>query len=55
MNRSTKPKTEICRHVAGYWINREAGQFRCYACGFQHNLRDLVKMKRKIEHWEEVK
>lgn len=48
----SKPKTEDCRHLGGYWINKACGQFRCYKCGFQLNIQDIPKVKgRKIESW----
>ena len=41
-----------CEHLAGYWINRERGNFRCYACGYQLFLHDLKPTRRRrIETW----
>ena len=33
----------VCRHAGPdrSWINRKAGQFRCLACGYQYNVREL--------------
>lgn len=47
-----KPEAQ-CDHLRGYWINKSSGQFRCYDCGHQNNVRDLASNKaRSIEKWE---
>lgn len=46
---------DICLHLTGYWINKRAGNFRCYKCGCQFHTKELAKLpkglKRDIEIW----
>lgn len=37
----------------GYWINKAAGNFRCYHCGFQFFLREMIQPtpEDRIEVW----
>ncbi len=45
-------ESKSCEHLSGYWINKEAGNFRCYRCGFQFFTREVEpNKKRKIERW----
>lgn len=46
--------TRQCQHAAGYWINRNAGQFRCIGCGFQYNISEVPERERKIVDWRPV-
>jgi len=45
-----------CSHLEGYWINRDAGNFRCYACQSQFHIGDNLPANHPtegIEVWEE--
>lgn len=36
------PKKPACKHMTGYWIDRDNGTFRCTdRCGYQFNIIDV--------------
>lgn len=42
-----------CLHLSGYWINKGAGNWRCYTCQYQMWPGDTQPdARRKIERWE---
>lgn len=43
-----------CRHRSGYWIAKGIS-FRCYGCGHQFRLSDLMPLDREIEVWRETR